>query len=113
MASPVVLLERTLPPRAASAAAARRLVAQALEDTPCAVVADDALVAVSELVTNALVHAGTEIGVQVHLDEHGLLVEVHDGNPTSPVVRNNARESGTGRGLHMLEGLVDEWGVHH
>lgn len=113
MASPAVLLERTLPPRAASASAARRLVAQALEATPYAVVVDDAVVAVSELVTNALVHAGTEIAVQVRVDERGLLVEVHDGNPQVPVVRRHARESGTGRGLHMVDGLADEWGVYH
>lgn len=113
MVSPAVLLERTLPPRAASAAAARRLVSQALEATPYSALVDAALVAVSELVTNALVHAGTEIGVQVCVDEQGLLVEVHDGNPHAPVVRRHARESGTGRGLHMVEGLADDWGIYH
>ncbi len=72
---------------------------------------DSALVAVSELVTNALVHAGTEIEVQVSIDPRGVLVEVHDGNPQAPVLRQNSRQSGTGRGLHMVQGLVDEWGV--
>jgi PAS domain S-box-containing protein len=89
------------------------MVAQALEATPYAVVVDDAVVAVSELVTNALVHAGTEIAVQICVDERGLLVEVHDGNPQVPVVRRHAREAGTGRGLHMVDGLADEWGVYH
>ena len=108
-----VVLERTLPPRAASAAAARRLVTEALEATPFADAVDNARVAVSELVTNALVHAGTEIGVQVCIDGDGVLVEVEDGNPQVPTFRMHARESGTGRGLRMVEDLSDEWGIYH
>jgi PAS domain S-box-containing protein len=111
--APAVVLERRLPPRATSAAAARQLVSDALEATPYAEVADSARVAVSELVTNALVHAGTEIAVQVCVDERGLLVEVQDGNPQVPVLRHRARESGTGRGLYMVEGLADDWGIYH
>lgn len=113
MEGPAVLLERTLPPRAASAAAARRLVSAALESTPFADVADTALVAVSELVTNALVHAGTEIAVQVSVDGDGVLVEVQDGNPQVPAFRTHSRESGTGRGLRLVEDLSDEWGIYH
>ncbi len=108
-----MLLERTLPPRAASAAAARRLVSEALESTPYADAVDNARVAVSELVTNALVHAGTEIGVQVCIDGDGVLVEVQDGNPQVPAFRAHSRESGTGRGLRMVEDLADEWGIYH
>ena len=108
-----MLLERTLPPRAASAAAARRLVSEALESTPYADAVDNARVAVSELVTNALVHAGTDIGVQVCVDGDGVLVEVEDGNPQVPAFRAHSRESGTGRGLRMVEDLADEWGIYH
>lgn len=107
-----VLLERRLPPRATSARIARRLVAEALESTSYADAVDSARVAVSELVTNALVHAGTDIGVQVRIDDDGLLVEVEDGNPQLPSLRKHARESGTGRGLRLVEDLADEWGIY-
>lgn len=106
-------LERRLPPRAASASAARRLVIEALAGTPYEVLSDSAVLAVSELVTNALVHAGTEIDVQVSIDPRGVLVEVHDGNPQTPLRRSHSRQSGTGRGLHLVDGLVDEWGIAH
>ena len=109
----VVTLERKLPPRAASAAAARRLVAEAVAGTPYEDLTHSAEVAVSELVTNALVHAGTEIEVQVSIDPRGVLVEVHDGNPQAPMRRSHSRQSGTGRGLHLVDGMVDEWGIAH
>lgn len=107
----LVQLERSLPPRAASAAAARRLVSQALADSARADLEDSALLAVSELVTNALVHAGTDIGVHVSVDQRGVLVAVRDGNPHLPTVHRRARESGTGRGLRLVEGLADDWGI--
>lgn len=110
---PVVTLEQRLPPRAASASAARRLVTDALTGTPYEDLSDSAALAVSELVTNALVHAGTEIEVQVSIDPRGVLVEVHDGNPQAPMRRSHSRQSGTGRGLHLVDGLVDEWGIAH
>ncbi len=110
---PAVLVERRLPPRATSAGVARRLVSDALAGSEYADLADDALVAVSELVTNALVHAGTEIEVQVSIDRRGVLVEVYDGNPQAPVLRRYSRQSGTGRGLHMVDGMVDDWGIFH
>lgn len=106
-----VLLQRQLPSRAVSVSAARELVAEVLHTTPYADLVDDARLAVSELVTNALVHAGTVIGLVVRADDHGVLVEVHDGNPQLPLVRRRAREAGTGRGLHMVESLADEWGI--
>jgi PAS domain S-box-containing protein len=38
-------------------------------------------------------------------------VEVGDGSPHLPAPRNYAATSGTGRGLAMLESMVDDWGV--
>jgi PAS domain S-box-containing protein len=76
---------------------------------------DTAVLLVSELVTNALLHAGTTIDVVAGLEQEGLLVEVADGSLHLPVPRRYATTSGTGRGLRMLEQLVDDWGVrrHH
>ena len=66
---------------------------------------------VSEIVTNALLHAGTDIGLTATLDGHGLHVGVSDGSRHLPSRREYGPTSGTGRGLLMLESLVEEWGV--
>jgi anti-sigma regulatory factor (Ser/Thr protein kinase) len=67
---------------------------------------------VSELVSNAVVHAGTTIVVEVHLADSGeVVVEVTDGSPHRPVPRGYARTSVTGRGLGLVEELSDGWGV--
>ncbi len=66
---------------------------------------------VSEIVTNALVHAGTPIEVAFSFVDGGLRVEVTDGSPHSPARRGYGPNAGTGRGLMLLEEMVDEWGV--
>lgn len=66
---------------------------------------------VSEVVTNALLHAGTPIDVAFSLAEDGLLVEIGDGSPHLPALRSYAPTAGTGRGLMMLEKMVEDWGV--
>jgi PAS domain S-box-containing protein len=66
---------------------------------------------VSELVTNALLHAGTEVDLAGSVDERGVRIEVSDGSTHLPSPRRYAATSGTGRGLLMLESMVDEWGV--
>jgi len=72
--------------------------------------AESAVLLVSEVVTNAILHAGTPIEVTLRLDG-GLRVEVADGSEHLPVRRRYATTAGTGRGLMMLEELADAWGV--
>lgn len=66
---------------------------------------------VSEIVTNALVHAATPIEVSFSFVGGGLRVEVTDGSPHRPTRRGYGPNAGTGRGIMLLEELVDEWGV--
>lgn len=66
---------------------------------------------VSEIVTNALVHAGTPIEVAFSFVDGGLRIEVTDGSPHAPTLRGYGPNAGTGRGLMLLEEMVDEWGV--
>ena len=103
--------ERQLSAHPSSVADARRLVRQALTDAGRADLLDDAELLTSEVVTNAVVHAGTEVGVVVHVRDSGLRVEVVDRSPHLPLLRRYTTLSGTGRGLRMLEQLVDRWGV--
>ena len=72
---------------------------------------DTAELLVSEIVTNALVHAGTPIDVAFSFVDGGLRVEVTDGSPHAPTLRGYGPSAGTGRGLMLLEEMVDAWGV--
>jgi PAS domain S-box-containing protein len=66
---------------------------------------------VSEVVTNALVHSGTQIDVRMALADDGVLVEVGDGSQHLPIRRNYAPTASTGRGLALLEQTATSWGV--
>jgi LuxR family transcriptional regulator, maltose regulon positive regulatory protein len=72
--------------------------------------AESAALLASELVTNAVVHAGTALELRVELRDLRLQVAVHDQNPNLP--RSLAKD-GTDRGLGLL--MVDRvaaaWGV--
>ena len=67
---------------------------------------------VSELVTNAVVHAGTDVQMQVLPAERRLRVQVSDADPADPpqmlpVDPRTAR----GRGLRLVDVLATRWGV--
>ena len=104
-------LREALPADATSASRARALVRRALRDAGADEWVEAAQLAVSEVVTNALVHSGTAIGVRVRVGGDGLRVEVTDGSPQHPTAREYATLAGTGRGLTLLEDAVDRWGV--
>ncbi|MFD8272774.1 SpoIIE family protein phosphatase [Streptomyces flaveolus] len=78
--------------------------------------AADALVVVSELVTNAVVHAGTDVEVVLRLEETGtLVVEATDHHPTR-APRGGDRETPDetpeyGRGLRLVAALSEAWGI--
>ena len=97
-----------LPPEPSSAGAARRFVAAALGAGD--EVAELAVLLVSELASNAVLHAQTPFEVAVHVDEGRLRVEVSDSDPKMPSLKTYVRESITGRGLHMVAASADRWG---
>jgi PAS domain S-box-containing protein len=104
-------VERRLPPEASSVGEARRLVRELLEASDREDLVETGSLLVSELVTNALLHAGTTIDVTAWVDESGLRVEVADGSGHLPARRRYTATAGTGRGMLMLEQMVDDWGV--
>ncbi len=105
-------LDVVLPALPTSAGRARRLLRDALAPTTTPDSVDSAQLAASEVVTNALVHAGTPVRLRVLVSESRVRVEVADGSGHLPVSRNHAASAGTGRGLHLVEELVDRWGVY-
>jgi anti-sigma regulatory factor (Ser/Thr protein kinase) len=73
----------------------------------------DAEMITSELVTNAMVHAGKAgFGIEVvHLTElSGVAVIVIDSSPVPPVRQDPTAGSEHGRGLNIVEALSTEWG---
>ncbi|MFC8125283.1 SpoIIE family protein phosphatase [Streptomyces sp. NPDC057302] len=129
---PPAVVCTSLPGNPMAPAAARRFVRAALADwteleVPAAAgitdrLADDAVLLVSELVTNAVVHAGTTVELVCRLDEAGLgescdtlVIEVSDHHPARAVRSEpTPQPPGTpeyGRGLQLVATLSDSWGI--
>jgi anti-sigma regulatory factor (Ser/Thr protein kinase) len=93
--------------------AARRFVSSVLEREPYrdrAPLADAQLV-VSELATNAVIHAGSPFSVSVGRNGSTMRVSVRDCSGTQPVLRAPEPESLSGRGLRLVGALARDWGV--
>ena len=73
--------------------------------------ADNAVLVVDELVTNALLHSSSEVGVVAELLAETLRIEVTDDSPEPPAVRAYGRDAITGRGLELVGILTAGWGV--
>ncbi|MCX4535186.1 ATP-binding SpoIIE family protein phosphatase [Streptomyces sp. NBC_01669] len=126
----------SLPGNLLAPAAARRFVRAALAEwtglgLPAAVgfsdrLADDSVIVADELVTNAVVHAGTTVELLFRLEEAAgdeaaaLVLEVADHHPTRSVRsdrpdpvpaadRDDPAEGG--RGLQVVAALAERWGI--
>ncbi|MEW9547884.1 SpoIIE family protein phosphatase [Nonomuraea sp. NPDC050783] len=98
---------------------ARRFVRQVLGEWRLGHLAEDAVLLTSELVTNAVVHAGTGVELTCRLDVAAspakLEIEVDDHHPAkiidpvAPPPADGLRASG--RGLALAGMLADAWGV--
>ncbi|MGN6245829.1 MAG: ATP-binding protein [Motilibacteraceae bacterium] len=85
---------------------AARLTAWGLDDEAGEV----AVLLVSELVTNAILHGVPPLELVAFPLAGGLRVEVHDAGDSSPVMRPSAPDVGSGRGLHLVDALATRWG---
>jgi serine phosphatase RsbU (regulator of sigma subunit)/anti-sigma regulatory factor (Ser/Thr protein kinase) len=106
----------TLPPAEPSVAAARGMVAAALAGWAAEELTDDATLLVSELATNAVLHAGTDFEVAAQLLGDAVEVSVTDHHPTrtlpQPVLSVDEELEG-GRGLFLTSSLAQMWGVDY
>ncbi|WP_175411899.1 SpoIIE family protein phosphatase [Streptomyces sp. TRM64462] len=102
-----------------SVAAARAFVRDTLQGWGYSDVVDDAVVLTSELVTNAVIHAGTAADVLCLRTEHGVRVEVADRYPEREVPLQGsgqpvaALDRENGRGLLLCAALAARWGVEY
>jgi anti-sigma regulatory factor (Ser/Thr protein kinase) len=101
----------TLSPEAESAAMARAFVTETLLLWGAERMLESATLLTSELVTNAVLYAGSDIHLVVRQAGRRIRVEVRDGNPQVPVRRFPTEESVSGRGLALVEALAAAWGV--
>lgn len=112
MSGPVVRARCELRPHPESVGEARRFVRSVVDRAGGQPeLAETAELVVSEVVTNAVLHAGTAVAVAVRAGAGRLRVEVGDGSQQVPRQRSYDRLVSTGRGLHILEAVVDDWGV--
>ncbi len=104
-------MSRSFAPEAVSIPAARRFVRSVLQDAGQAQWLDEAQLAVSELCTNAMLHAHSPFEVTVMAGPDGVYVQVWDDDPVLPARRVSDLSSTTGRGLELLEAVSTFHGV--
>jgi anti-sigma regulatory factor (Ser/Thr protein kinase) len=107
------LVTLTLPSTPDSAGKARFYTRAALSHHELGDYADDTETVTSELVTNAIAHAGAAtFGLEVmHLEVIGAVaVIVTDTSPRPPVKRYPPGDTEHGRGLHIVDALSAAWG---
>jgi anti-sigma regulatory factor (Ser/Thr protein kinase) len=103
---------RSFPETATSVPRARQFVAESLAPVGPEV-SETAALLVSELATNAVVHAGSEFAVTVVYPTTSgrVRVEVADSDRTQPAPTRPPPHVPHGRGLLLVATLADEWGV--
>ncbi|GAA2257956.1 SpoIIE family protein phosphatase [Streptomyces amakusaensis] len=109
----------TFDPVGRSVATARAFVRDTLQGWGYSEVVDDAVVLTSELVTNAVIHAGTAADVLCLRSADSVRVEVGDRYPERevPIQATGhtfaSLDSENGRGLMLCSALASRWGVEY
>ena len=109
------MVSATFAPTADAVGAARRFVRDAVLGWGLDALLDEAVLVVSELVTNAVVHAGTSTEVVCSIEDGSLRVDVVDSYPSRwvPVPAGPDTDQESGRGLLLLARLAEAWGVEY
>lgn len=110
MTTGTAFVEQWFEPDPASAGSARSfVVSQVAREIGDA--ADVFTLAVSEVVTNAILHAATPFRVRVASSEDAVRVEVFDSSPGTPIRKEFEPHAVTGRGLGIVDQIAESWGV--
>lgn len=72
---------------------------------------EDAQLLVTELATNAVVHAGSPFSVIVRAEGARVRVSVSDTSTVRPTPRDDGPLAASGRGLRLVAALCADWGV--
>jgi anti-sigma regulatory factor (Ser/Thr protein kinase) len=103
---------REFPAEPAAPATARRFVADVLRSWGHAdAVIQEAQLVISELATNAVIHASSPFSVRISGEDSGVRISVTDRSPASPQLKAPSESEPTGRGLQVVSALASRWGV--
>lgn len=91
--------------------AARQFVSGVAEEWALGDLAWPLVQIVSELASNAVIHAGTGFTVRLSHDGDDTRIEVLDGSIRRAQSRRYELDATTGRGLRLVENLSREWGA--
>jgi anti-sigma regulatory factor (Ser/Thr protein kinase) len=93
-----------------SVTGARHFVADSLTADGCPhATVETAKLLVSELASNAVLHARSAFQVSMSQHDHSLTIAVTDGSETRPTP--GVVTASGGRGLRLVEALANEWGI--
>jgi anti-sigma regulatory factor (Ser/Thr protein kinase) len=101
----------TFPAELQSVGAARRFLRDTLREWNNDDYDYAAPLVVTELATNATLHARTPYTVLLRLEPTHLVVEVLDSSPRLPQARHYATDSATGRGITLVDSFSNTWGT--
>jgi serine phosphatase RsbU (regulator of sigma subunit)/anti-sigma regulatory factor (Ser/Thr protein kinase) len=113
--SATVVRRIRLPADRRTPGAAREIVRAALHEVELTELMDEALLLTTELATNGVVHAGTDIDLEVVADRDELTVTVTDfagGLPTR-MTPNGVEMTEGGRGMLLVDHFATSWGTTH
>ncbi len=107
-----------LPPHPRSPAAARALLRTALAEAQLEHLSDVTLLLTTELCSNVVRHAGTDMELTLSIDAAGLTVAVTDRGPVPLELARTAQPAAAqhrngGHGLSMVAALASSWGTRH
>jgi len=98
-------------PLVTAPAAARRFAVATLRSWELDALAETVELLVSEVITNAVVHAETGGSMSMRWIDGVVRVEVTDGGRGAVVARHPGPNEVTGRGMALVESLARQWGV--
>ena len=101
----------SLPGDSTSASHARRVVQDALAAAGREEWADATALACTEVVSNVVLHAHTDLELTVEVFDDAVRVGVRDYSPVLPVRRDYGEQAVTGRGMALVAALTSEHGV--
>lgn len=75
-------------------------------------VAESVVLAISELVANAVVHGEGEVALRISVAVDVVRVSVTDRNPAPAVLKEAATDGESGRGIRLVDAISDAWESH-
>lgn len=101
----------TLAPEPASARRARQFINATLQEWRCSDLVEIVALLTSELVTNAVLHAGTEVDLSLRHGGDVIQIAVADRSSSPPVIKDPPAEAAGGRGMVLLDAMAATWSV--